>query len=67
MLSEDFEGPTNGSELFPNGVTGAQKTVNLRVIPFLGKCFSVLVGQLRVSSNSSCNPVPSRFLVLHSL
>ena len=48
VLSEDFERPTNGSELFPNGVTGAQKTVNLRVRPFLGKCSSVLVGHLRV-------------------
>ena len=56
MLSEDFEGPTNGSELFPNGTTGAQKAVNLRVRPFLGRCSSVLVG----------NPVPGTFLVLHS-
>ena len=56
MLPEDFEGPTNGSELFLNAVTGAQKTVNLRVRPFLGRYSSVLV----------CKPVPGTFLVLHS-
>ena len=56
MLSEDFEGPTNGSELFLKAVTGAQKTVNLRVRPFLGRYSSVLV----------CKPVPGTFLVLHS-
>ena len=38
LLSDDFEGQTNGSEVFPNGGTGAKRTVKLRVKPFLGEC-----------------------------
>lgn len=37
LLSDDFEGQTDGSETFPNGVVGAKRTVRLRVKPFLGK------------------------------
>lgn len=37
LLSDDFEGRTDGSETFPNGVVGAKRTVRLRVKPFLGK------------------------------
>lgn len=37
LLSDDFEGQTDGSETFPNGVVGAKRTVRLRIKPFLGK------------------------------
>ncbi|XP_068693739.1 adhesion G-protein coupled receptor V1-like isoform X3 [Montipora foliosa] len=36
LLSDDFEGETNGSEIFPNSVIGAERTVKLRIRPFLG-------------------------------
>ena len=36
-LPDDFEGATDGSSVFPNGVIGAKRTVRLRVRPFLGE------------------------------
>ena len=36
-LSDDFEGPTDGSNVFPNGDVGATRSVKLRVRPFLGE------------------------------
>ena len=43
VLADDFEGPTNGSEVFPNGVTGVKRNVKLRVRPYLGEYTLVLL------------------------
>ena len=42
-LPEDFEGATDGSSVFPNGVVGAKRTVKLRVRPFLGECTTLII------------------------
>ena len=49
LLSDDFEGETNGSEIFPNSVIGAERTVKLRIRPFLGKANDQLGNTLPVT------------------
>lgn len=36
-VRDDFEGPTDGSSVFPDNAVGAVRTVKLRVRPYLGE------------------------------
>ena len=41
-IPDDFEGPTDGSSVFPDRAVGATRTVKLRVRPYLGKLSVVI-------------------------
>ena len=55
LLSDDFEGQTNGSEVFPDGGSGAKRTVELRVKPFLGECRVTVLSVIWFNERNYCS------------